>query len=72
MESRVLYQYKLGKQKSSLSVGLRYFKGFTNKQQGLGNNENDANFNYLNPDDLESSDYQFNSHNLAFSAEKYL
>jgi Fe(3+) dicitrate transport protein len=69
MESRVLYQYKLGKQKSSLSVGLRYFKGFTNKQQGLGNNENDANFNYLNPDDLESSDYQFNSHNLAFSAE---
>ena len=69
LESRVLYQYKLGKEKSSLSVGLRYFKGFTGKQQGLGNDESGANFNYLNPDDLESSDYHFSSHNLAFSAE---
>jgi len=69
LESRVLYQYKLGKQTSSLSVGLRYFTGFTNKQQGLGNDAYDANFNYLNPDDLENSDYHFNGNNLAISAE---
>jgi Fe(3+) dicitrate transport protein len=69
LESRVLYQYKLGKQTSSLSVGLRYFTGFTNKQQGLGNDDADANFNYLNPNNLENSDYHFNGNNLAFSAE---
>ena len=69
VESRILYQYKLGKQISSLSVGVRYFKGFTTKQQGLGNDASNANFNYLHPTDLENSDYDFNSHNLAFSAE---
>lgn len=69
LESRILYLYKLGKQQSSLSVGLRYFNGFTNKQQGLGNDEADANFNYLNPDNLENSDYDFSSNNLAFSVE---
>ncbi len=69
LESRVLYQYTLGKQKSSLSVGMRYFKGFTTKQQGLGSDGSDADFGYLHPTDLENSDYQFNSHNLAFSAE---
>lgn len=69
LESRVLYQYSLGKQKSSLSVGMRYFKGFTTKQQGLGSNGGDADFDYLNPANLEGSDYHFNSHNLAFSAE---
>lgn len=69
LESRLLYQYKLGKQLSSLSVGVRYFKGYTGKQQGFGNNTYDANFDYLHPDNLENSDYDFNSHNLAFSAE---
>ena len=69
LESRVLYQYKLGKNTSSLSVGLRYFRGFTMKQQGLGNDEQEANFNYLNPDDLENSDYNFTGNNLAISAE---
>ena len=69
VESRVLYQYKLGKEKSSLSVGMRYFKGFTTKQQGLGSNESDANFNYLNPDNLENSDYHFGGNNFAISAE---
>ncbi len=69
LESRVLYQYKLGKEQASLSVGMRYFRGFTNKQQGLGNDATDANFNYLNPIDLENSDYHFTGNNIAFSAE---
>lgn len=69
LESRILYQYKLGKNQSSLSVGVRYFRGFTMKQQGLGNNEDDADFNYLHPNDLENSDYHFIGNNLAISAE---
>ncbi len=69
IESRVLYQYLLGKNKSSLSVGVRYFRGFTIKQQGLGDNASNANFNYLNPDDLENSAYRFTGNNLAISAE---
>ena len=69
LESRVLYQYKLFKQTSSLSVGLRYFNGRTTKKQGFGSDGSDADFDYLNPDDLENSDYLFPSHNLALSAE---
>ncbi len=69
LESRFLYQYKLGKNQSSLSVGLRYFRGFITKQQGLGNTENTADFDYLNPTDLENSDYHFIGNNLALSAE---
>lgn len=69
IESRVLYQYKLGKEQSSLSIGTTYFKGFTMKQQGLGSANSDADFKYLNPLDLENSDYQFKSNNLALFAE---
>lgn len=69
VESRVLYQYKLGKEQSSLSAGMRYFRGFTTKQQGFGNSDYTANFDYLNPNDLEGSDYHFYGNNLAFSLE---
>jgi Fe(3+) dicitrate transport protein len=69
LETRVLYQYQLFKQTSSLSVGIRYFNGNTTKKQGLGTNGDDADFNYLHPNNLENSDYTFPSHNFAFSAE---
>ncbi|MCB0509080.1 MAG: TonB-dependent receptor plug domain-containing protein [Bacteroidetes bacterium] len=69
MESRFLYQYKMGKDTSSLSVGVRYFHGFTTKQQGLGSDASDADFDYLNPNNLENSDYHFYGNNIALSAE---
>jgi Fe(3+) dicitrate transport protein len=69
VESRVLIRYKLLKNESSLSVGMRYFNGHTTKKQGRGTSGDDADFDYLNPDDLENSDYTFPSHNFALSAE---
>lgn len=69
MESRLLYNYKLLKQISSVSFGFRYFNGHTTKKQGWGTAGSDADFDYLHPDNLENSDYKFPSNNVALSAE---
>lgn len=69
IESRFLYQYKLGKEQSSISMGATYFKGFTVKKQGLGSSGSTADFSYLHPLELENSDYGFNTNNLALFAE---
>lgn len=68
-ELRYVVQYNFMKSVSSLLIGGRYYKGLTLRKQGLGNNSNDADFNYLNPDDLEHSNYKFPSENSSLFAE---
>jgi Fe(3+) dicitrate transport protein len=54
---------------STLLVGGRYYRGLTLRKQGFGNDRKDADFNYLNPDDLEHSDYKFPSENTSLFTE---
>lgn len=71
-ESRLLYNYNLGKQTSVLLVGMRYYSGHTERQQGLGNagsGGSKSDFAFNNPDSLEYSKYTFPNQNLAFFAE---
>jgi Fe(3+) dicitrate transport protein len=69
VEWRNLLQYKLiGKKKSALAFGVRYFNGYTNRLQGDGTNGNDANFNFTNPDNL-SRDLDLFAQNVAAFAE---
>ncbi|MES2617181.1 MAG: TonB-dependent receptor [Bacteroidota bacterium] len=68
-ELRYVYRYKLHNQISTLLVGSRLYKGFTFRKQGYGSKGSDADFNYLNPGDLEHSDYKFPSGNTAVFAE---
>jgi len=48
---------------------LRYYKGFTTNMQGNADDSSDANFDFLNPNNLEKSAYDFPSQNLAAFAE---
>ncbi|HEY4197557.1 MAG TPA: carboxypeptidase-like regulatory domain-containing protein, partial [Mucilaginibacter sp.] len=73
-ESRLLYSYKVGNETQNLLVGLRYYKGHTNREQGLGNDGSKGNptdFNYgSSQTDLNAySHYTFPNDNVAFFAE---
>lgn len=71
-EIRLLHRYKIGKQNHTFLVGSRIYRGTTTARQGDGTDGSDANFNYLNPDNLENSDYRFPNTNFALFAENIL
>ena len=73
-ESRLLYTYKIGSNPQNLLVGVRFYDGHTDRQQGLGNNGssgNNSDFTYgTSPADVNAySHYGFPNYNLAFFAE---
>ena len=68
-ELRYLKRYLFVKNVSTFLIGGRYYRGLTFRKQGLGSDSSDADFQYLNPNDLEHSDYKFPSENIAFFAE---
>lgn len=49
--------------------GARLYNGNTLRRQGSGSNGNDANFTFNNPDNLEGSNFDFASENVAFFVE---
>lgn len=68
-ETRLLHRYKINNQMQVLAFGARVYKGNTSARQGDANSGSDANFEFLNPDNLENSDYEFPNLNLALFAE---
>ena len=68
-ETRLLHWYRVGKEINTLLVGTRAYLGTTTAKQGFGSRGSDADFRYLNPDNLENSDYEFPNRNYAIFAE---
>jgi Fe(3+) dicitrate transport protein len=68
-ELRYLTQYKFLNYRSAFLIGTRYYKGLTYRKQGLANNSANPDFYYLNPDNLENSNYTFPSNNISFFTE---
>lgn len=68
-ETRLMHHYQMGGDMSVLLTGVRYYRGFTHRRQGLGSDGSDADFDYLNPDDLEGSDFDLPSRNVSLFAE---
>jgi Fe(3+) dicitrate transport protein len=73
-ESRLLYNYKIGNNTNNLLVGMRYYNGHTDRQQGYGNGGstgNSSDFIYgKSQDDIDGySHYKFPNYNLAFFTE---
>lgn len=68
-ETKALYRYRLKNMSNTLLAGFRLYSGFTTKKQGLGDDGNQARFEYLNPERLEGSDFAFPSRNIAVFAE---
>ncbi len=67
-ETRLLHRYQLLEQPSAMLIGIRAYRGFTQKAQGYGSNGSDADFKF-NADRKLKSDYDFPSTNLAAFAE---
>ena len=68
-ETRLIHRYKVGEQLMTFLVGTRYYQGFTTNRQGDASDGSDADFTFLNPDDLERSSYEFPSKNISVFAE---
>lgn len=68
-ETRFIYNYNLNGQPSVLLIGGRYYNGLTERKQGLGNEGSEADFNFINPNNLEGSDFEFPGQNISFFAE---
>ena len=68
-ETRLIHRYGFLNSVSVFLVGTRYYSGFTIRQQGDGSAGSDADFNYLNPDNLEGSDFDLPSRNASVFIE---
>ncbi len=68
-ETRLIHYYGWFNQTAVLLVGTRFYRGFTQRKQGDGNDGSDANFSFLSPDNLEGSDFDFPGTNISAFAE---
>ncbi len=68
-ETRLISRYDLGNTMGTFLIGGRYYQGYTTNQQGDASDGADAEFTFLNPDNLERSSYEFPSRNIAIFAE---
>ncbi len=68
-ELRLLHRYQLGKSTSALLGGIRLYEGTTVAKQGDANAEAGPDFYFLNPGNVENSDYQFPNRNYAAFVE---
>ena len=69
-ETRLIHRYDLGKSFSTLLVGARYYRGFTDQQQGDGSAGSDADFRFYSETGApNASSYDYLSRNTALFAE---
>ncbi|MEJ6982249.1 TonB-dependent receptor [Pedobacter sp. P351] len=68
-EARYLKRYSIKNVNSVLLVGSRYYHGFNHSVQGFGSKGKDADFSYINSDELILNDYKFPNQNVSMFAE---
>ncbi|MEJ7647053.1 MAG: TonB-dependent receptor [Chryseolinea sp.] len=68
-EARYLKRYSLGKVKSVALIGTRYYYGFNHSTQGFGSNGKAPDFNFVNPGETITYDYEFPNRNISFFTE---
>lgn len=69
-EARLITRYYVGKIYTTALYGARYYHGSSTGKQGLADDGVGPNFKYLNPDNLENSDYAYPSKNIALFTEQ--
>ncbi len=68
-ETRFLHRYRIKRLPSAFLAGIRYYQGFTQKQQGFGSAGSSADFNFVTENRNLLSDYRFPSQNTAVFTE---
>lgn len=71
-ELRFMNRGQVLKKDAVFLLGARYYKGLTDRKQGEGSDRSDANFNYNQPNNLEGSDYDLPSQNIALFSENII
>ena len=69
LEARLLHRYNFRNQVNTFLIGARWYRGQTNALQGEANDGSGPDFYFLNPENVEKSDYVFPNRNLALFAE---
>jgi len=68
-ETRLIHRYHIGNKLQVLAIGFRAYQGNTTSKQGDASKGSDADFRFLNPTDVENSNYTFPNKNFAAFAE---
>lgn len=68
-ETRLIYNYHIGDKQAVALLGARYYNGYTDRRQGLADATSEPHFSFLNPDNLEDSDFDLPSENISVFAE---
>ena len=68
-ETRLIHYYTFLNQTAALLGGVRFYRGFTKRRQGDGDDSDQPNFSFLNPNKLEDSEFDFHGTNAAVFAE---
>ncbi|MBV6442113.1 MAG: TonB-dependent receptor [Haliscomenobacteraceae bacterium CHB4] len=68
-ETRLLHRYELRGLPQTLLAGYRLYSGHSTAKQGDGTAGSDADFRFINPENLENSDYEFPNQNQAVFLE---
>ncbi|WP_158453789.1 TonB-dependent receptor [Pontibacter korlensis] len=69
-ETRLIHRYDLGSSFSTLLVGARYYRGFTDQKQGDGSAGSNADFRFYSKSGApNASSYDYLSRNVAMFAE---
>ena len=71
-ETRLMRTWQIHDLPSTLIIGMRYYRGNTHRKQGLANANSTgttSDFEFLNPESLDFSEYSFPSNNTAFFSE---
>ena len=68
-ETRLIHRYLIGKSESVFLLGIRWYRGFTVKEQGLADSGSNPNFSFDNKLDHYGSYFEFPSLNKAVFVE---
>ena len=68
-ETRLIHNYTLFNNPTVFLLGSRIYQGMTHRRQGDGNKGSGPDFYYLNPENLEGSDFDLPSSNFSLFAE---
>src|SRR5690606_38528265 len=68
-ERRLVHRDRAGNAPAALVLGTRYHRGFTYRRQGMAPDGKEAEFQFLNPHNLEGSNYDFPGNNQSLFAE---
>lgn len=68
-ETRLVHRYMIGDEFSAFLTGFRIYRGDTEKNQGLGSVNSDADFNFVSQEQNEGSFYSFPSTNVSLFVE---